>query len=58
MTVEDKKQKRVGIPQEFVDELKINKKDSFEFTLNKEKLSAKLKKDSQSTKELKWLNKK
>ena len=40
--VEDKKQKRVGIPKEFSDKLNITKKDGFEFTLRESKLNAEL----------------
>ena len=42
--VEDKKQKRVGIPKEFVKALDIDKEDKFEFEHNESKktLNAKL----------------
>ena len=43
--VEDKKQKRVGIPKEFVKEFKITKKDKVEWNNRKGKLKAELKKN-------------
>jgi len=44
--IQDKKQTRTTIPQEFVDKLKINKKDKMEWDLESNKLKGNLVKDN------------